>query len=308
MVKWLKIYNCNEDPFTIKPLTTSSDMTFYYKTQNVKDHLTTILDKRNPGLYGITGMRGVGKTSTLYFVRDSLTKKKEIVLGIRIIENVGVQTTPKILSSTIIHELLESLVKLIFREFITIFEKYEKFFTEVLNQVGMEKIEDRLIILYPPKKDIELQKKFIIEIISLLKDKGFKTTVLIDNLDKFQTKANQKILREFFSGPFTQSFFEEIISYDGKIFLTLSSEIYDYIKSGSKDWEGLNYLTSTVEINLLKDIEAIELLKYRFGKVTNVNFPFDSGAIEFINNKSNGILRTLLWNTKYVMQICSEIA
>lgn len=306
MVKWLELYNCNEDPFAIKPLTTTADMEFYHKTQDIKDHIISILDKRNPGIYGITGMRGIGKTSTLYYIGDNLSKKNEIIVSIRIIQNVGVEISPKILSATIIHELLESLIKLIFRRYTSIFLKYEKLFYEAMIQLGMEKIEDRLIILYTPKKDLELQKKYIIEIICILRDNNYKTSILIDNLDKFQTIANQHILREFLSGPFTQSFFEEITSYDSKIFLTLSSEVYDYIKSGSKSWEGLNYLTSTIELNNLKDMEAIDLLSYRFGKVSDFPFPFNSGAIEFINNKSKGISRTLLWNAKYIMQIAAE--
>jgi len=306
MANWLNWYNCKENPFTVKALTTDKDLVYYCTTSGIKDILNLIIERRDAGIYGVSGIRGIGKTSTLYYIGKKLKDKGEIVIDFRVIENTNEKIANKTLILNILGEMLEKLTYEIYYYHNGIYKKYEKFFSNVLKQLGLEIIDERLMPVDARKQDDGLQRRFIIEILDLLSDKGFRVTFIIDNLDKFLTQKNQRILRDFLCGPFAQSFFEDIVNKNGKIFLALSSEIYDYLKSGSSKWESLNYLTSTVELSRLKDIEAYDVLQFRFKKESGTDLPFDSKVISFLNQKSQGVLRTLMWDATYALQVGAE--
>lgn len=259
MVDWLIAYACGEDPFAAKPLTTTTELGFFYATTSIKNSLHSIMEKGTSGIYGISGLRGVGKTSTLHYIGGEFRRKGDIVVGIRAVEDVGVKISPESLAMNLIGSILEDLVKEIYENYNDVYRKNQKFFEAIIKQIGYEEIENRLFPIRVGNKEYDLQRKFVNQSIKILNDESYSITILIDNLDKFMTEKNKNLLREFLSGPFAQSFFEEItLGSRVKIFISLSSEIYDFLKSGNEKWQGLNYLASTIELHPLKDIEAFE--------------------------------------------------
>ncbi len=305
-INWMKYYGLTGDPFTTSPIIAFGHSTLFFKTNAVSSQIDPFIEyfsNSPPSIKSIVGERGLGKTTILRYIETKCNERDVFTIFVRSSESVSKNFNQNsVMESLIIGTITEILTKLK-NDYVKIFDNYRDFLNKIIETVGFQLIGNKIFTLTDNKNRYELKNLIIItrELLKIIKDENFKTILLIDNLDKYDTEENVKVLLSILKDSISQTFLESFIEHNGSVCISFSTNLFSkMVADKNKDF---SYLEDSIKLNRLLPSEAGAILKQRFKLLSKQDAPFpldEQVVLELVENEK-GITRQIIIAVKNLL-------
>lgn len=305
IVGWFKWFNLKNDPFSTSPITSANQEKLFYKTSDIQNKVDPIirqLDVSNPFVKLLIGERGLGKTTTLYYIEKE-AKNFEFIIPIPIeisFRNPNNVSPEIFIGEDILFQFIHKLLSFIHLNKNKVWAHNSDFFDKMMKNCRLEIYNDEIFpdpTEFPTFPTLRMTAH---NILRLCESENYRVILLIDQIDKDPIEYALKFLKSSHS----QTLLEMFTRLGGMIFITGKFDLYEKMFTGDRIDEEFSYLSDVIMLEPLKQTEAIELLNYRFKSEANQNFqnPLDIDVIHEITVSEKGVTRYIITKVKDALQ------
>lgn len=293
---WCEWFGFAFDPFFDKPLESDKEINDLMIVQErIDQQIQPMIRqiKKVPFLSLISGERGIGKSTLLYYSMFLSRKEKNLSVYVAV-DQVQLEFSKKPT-----YDITRSLMYAFGANLLDSIAKYEEKFlkenmdllSSLARYLGLKFYESEGFIPsgQPYRLDFFELKRYILAILNRLSNAGIRILLTIDNLDKI-TKLN--ILVSFFTAPVAQSLFDELRGGGVSILISVGPQFL----SAQKRKKTLSYLSQNIRITALSPTELLELVEKRIKYINDPppTNPFKKEALIAIAIHKKGITREIL--------------
>lgn len=302
---WFEWFDLKNDPFSTSPITSANQEKIFYKTSDIQSKIDPIIkriDTSDAFIKLLIGERGLGKTTTLYYIEKEVQKFDSIIpIPIEISFRNPNNTTPEIfIGEDILFQFIHKILSYIYLNKNDMWVHYNEFFEKTLKNCGLEIYFDEIFpdpSKFPQFPTLRVTAESILR---LCNKEEYRLILLIDQIDKDPIEYALKFLKSSHS----QTLLEMFTRSSSMIFITGKTELYKKMFANDKIDEDFSYLSDVVTLESLKQTEVIELINCRFDSEAKENFknPFDIEVIHDITIDEKGITRYIITKIKETLQ------
>ena len=205
-----------------------------------------------PFLCIISGERGVGKSTFIYFTINMCQKKGFLPVYVGLDHlNLQYSTRPVYdIERSLMYEFGVKILDEILNSKARFFSDNKNMLMSLARYLGLTYNEAGGFVPSgePFRADFFELKRYLLAVLNLLSKANIPVLFCIDNLDKI----SKTTLESFFAGPFAQSFFDELKKAGVSLLIAVSSEFMQLRKI--KD--SLKYLSQTINIPPISPAQA----------------------------------------------------
>jgi class 3 adenylate cyclase len=299
---WCEWFGFEFDPFFDKPLESNQELKdLLIIEKKMEEQISPLIRqmKKVPFLSLVTGERGVGKSTFMYF-SINLTEKAGYVPIYVALDHTRLEFSGRPtyeITASLMYEIGAKLLDSVVNLKPSFFSENRHLLLNLARYLGLSFQESEGFIPSgePYRLDFFELKRYILTILGLLRRAGTPILLAIDNLDKVQRLED---LETFFTGPVAQSFFDELKNEGVSILIAMAPLFLQLRKKKSS----LSYLTQTISIEPLSPPQVKELLTKRvnYSNDPPPSNPFDDKAMIFIGVSRKGITRSILTEARNI--------
>jgi class 3 adenylate cyclase len=293
---WCEWFGFRFDPFFDKPLESDIEMErLLVIDKSMEEQISPLLRQMNkvPFLSLVIGDRGVGKSTFMYYSMNQALKSSylPVYLGLDHIQLEFSKKPTFDIAAAVMYEFGAKLLDATLNLKRSFFLENRNLLENFARYLGLEFEETEGFVPSgkPYRLDFFEQKRYILTILNLLKSQQIPVLLSIDNLDKI---SKLEILKDFFTAPFAQTFFDDLKK--GGVSILIAMDVpFSQIK---KQNANLKYLAQDVQINPLSPTQAVELLtkRIKFSNDPQPKNPFANDAMISIGLSKKGVTRDIL--------------
>lgn len=302
---WFEWFNLKNDPFSTSPITSANQEKLFYKTSDIQNRIDPIIkhiDTSEAFIKLLIGERGLGKTTTLYYIEKEVQNFDSVIpIPIEISFRNPNNVSPEIfIGEDILFQFIHKILSYIYLYKNNLWVQYNEFFEKTLENCGLEIYFDEIFpdpSKFPTFPTLRITADSILR---LCNKEKYRLIILIDQIDKDPIEYAVNFLKSSHS----QTLLEMFTRSGSLIFITGKTELYKKMFTDDRIDEDFSYLSDVVILEPLKQTEVIELLNCRFDSEANEKFqnPFDIEVIHSITVDEKGITRYIITKIKETLQ------
>ena len=298
---WIAYFGLKGDPFGTRYLETGKEFqSLFVRTREIASKIDPIADsfvESEPRIYVIGGPRGVGKSTTLHYLGERLSKEKTVLQSF-ILDTPdlsGLRDPVYGIGANALYQIILGMVKSLSHQFPTFVDDHKGVLSRIAKYVGYD-IENRIEIPYeePREPSFGTLRVGLQNLCELLRktDNKVRSLIGIDNYDKLEPN----LAIDFLRSDHAQGIFELLQSAGASIILIAGSDWFEKIRGDPL----LNYLGTPLMLRPLNYDECKDLILKRIVSKQLEPNPetaekmLSSDALQHIATEKKGIPRDVL--------------
>jgi len=293
---WCEWFGFKFDPFFDKPLESEMEMEKWLVVdKRMEEQITPLIRQIShvPFLSLVIGDRGVGKSTFMYYSM-SLAQKSHclpVYVGLNHIQLELSRRPTYDITETLMYEFGAKLLDAILNLRHNFFSDNQNMLLSLARYLGLEYQDSEGFMPSgkPYRLDFFELKRYILAVLNLMKNEKIFVLLSVDNLDKV---SKLDILKNFFTAPFAQTFFDDLRNGGVSILIAMATPFSELKKRNAS----LKYLTQVIHVDAFSPTQAVELLKKRIKHSNDPSprNPFENEAMISIGLSKKGISRDIL--------------
>lgn len=300
---WISSFSLKGDPFGTRYLETGSEFqSLFVKTQEIISTIDPMADKfveSEPRVFVIGGERGVGKSTTLHYLGERLSKEKTVLQSFMLDtpDLTGLRDPIHGIGTNALYQIIRGLVKSLSSQFPGIVDEHMGTLSRVAKDVGYD-IENQVEVPYGESTYGTLRVR-LQNLCDVLRYKKVRSLIGVDNYDKL----GSDLAIDFLRSNYAQGIFELLLRAGASIVLIAGSDWFQKIQGDRL----LNYLGTPLTLRPLNYDECKELILKRIlskqvePDLETVRKMLSREALQRIAIEKNGLPRDVLDLTRRCM-------